>query len=264
MGVTGKDSDDQLVEAARYGDRAALSLLVERHRPLLLSMCRRMTGDMQAAEDAAQEAVLQALLHLDRLRRPERFGQWLFGIGLNVCRVALRRRSADAWSLDAVIGGRTEPELYIVLLEEESGGKRLPIWVGPAEGTFIATQIENLNAARPLTLVFAAELLGACRARLRECLIARLAESTFYATAVIEAPDGVKEVDARPSDAIGLALVTGAPLFVASEVFTAAEADLQRQHGAGEDVDVQCQLLEDAASIVAEVRERWGAELKKR
>jgi len=337
MGVTGKDSDDQLVEAARYGDRAALSLLVERHRPLLLSMCRRMTGDMQAAEDAAQEAVLQALLHLDRLRRPERFGQWLFGIGLNVCRVALRRRSADAWSLDAVIGGRTgpepadespgpeeiaeaesvasrvrgavaalpagqraavllyylggltyletaahlgistgslksrlhkarsamgrhllslwkeeamvgeqervrvrvadvrrrkredEPELYIVLLEEESGGKRLPIWVGPAEGTFIATQIENLNAARPLTLVFAAELLGACRARLRECLIARLAESTFYATAVIEAPDGVKEVDARPSDAIGLALVTGAPLFVASEVFTAAEADLQRQ-----------------------------------
>jgi RNA polymerase sigma-70 factor (ECF subfamily) len=110
MSLATTDTDSRLVEAARAGDRAALSLLVERHRPLLLSVCRRVTGDPQAAEDAAQEAILQALLHLDRLRRPERFGQWLAGIGLNVCRVAIRRRSADSWSLDAVVGGRVGPE----------------------------------------------------------------------------------------------------------------------------------------------------------
>jgi hypothetical protein len=153
-------------------------------------------------------------------------------------------------------------ELYIVLLEDESGERRLPIWVGPAEGTFVATQLENLNAARPLTLVFAAELLKGCRAGLRECLITRLTESTFYATAVIEAPDGIKQVDARPSDAIGLSLVAGAPIFVASEVFAAAATDVQKRHEAGDDVSIECPPLDDAGSIVAELKERWAAEMQ--
>jgi uncharacterized protein len=84
-------SDANLVLAARAGDRSAFAALVERHYPLLLASCRRALGD--PAADVAQDAVLHALLGLDRLRRPESFGPWLVGIGLNLARRALDRRT---------------------------------------------------------------------------------------------------------------------------------------------------------------------------
>ena len=78
-------SDRSLVLLARRGDKRAFCDLLERHRPMLVALCRRMVGNRGLAEDAAQEAYLQALLSLDRLRRLDRFGPWLAGIGLNVC-----------------------------------------------------------------------------------------------------------------------------------------------------------------------------------
>ncbi len=96
------DNDSALVQAARSGDGGAFALLLARHRPLLLALCRRKLGDPALAEDAAQEASLQALLNLDRLRRAERFAPWLAGIGLNVCRMWLRERSRERRSWEAV------------------------------------------------------------------------------------------------------------------------------------------------------------------
>lgn len=82
-------SDAVLVRRARGGDRGAFAALVRRHRPLLLRSCRRLVGEHGAA-DAAQDAVLTAMLSLDRLKRPASFGAWLVGIGLNACRATLR------------------------------------------------------------------------------------------------------------------------------------------------------------------------------
>src|SRR6185369_6605087 len=90
--------------------RAAFGELVARHQRMLLSLCTRSLGDPGAAEDAAQEAVLQALLGLDRLRKPEQFGTWLVGIGLNVCRRILRSRVGDAWSWESLLGGQAVRE----------------------------------------------------------------------------------------------------------------------------------------------------------
>jgi RNA polymerase sigma factor (sigma-70 family) len=86
-------SDATLVAAARAGDRSAFAALAERHYGLLLGTCRRAVGDPEAAADAAQEAVVTALLGLDRLRDDDRFGAWLIGIGLNLCRRALQDRA---------------------------------------------------------------------------------------------------------------------------------------------------------------------------
>jgi RNA polymerase sigma-70 factor (ECF subfamily) len=88
--------DADLVVAARNGDREALSLLISRHRPYLFAACRRALGDAGLAEDAVQEACLQAFLGLDRLRDPVRFGPWLIGIGLNCCHRLRRQRLHDA------------------------------------------------------------------------------------------------------------------------------------------------------------------------
>jgi len=86
-------NDAELVAAARDGDRRAFAALAERHYALLLATCRRATGDPEIAADAAQEAVVTAMLGLDRLRSADRFGAWLIGIGLNLSRRALQERA---------------------------------------------------------------------------------------------------------------------------------------------------------------------------
>jgi RNA polymerase sigma factor (sigma-70 family) len=92
--MTRRDRPDaELVAAARGGDRRAFAVLVERHYGVLLATCRRAAGDGELAADAAQEAVVTALVGLDRLRDPERFAAWLIGIGLNLCRRALQERA---------------------------------------------------------------------------------------------------------------------------------------------------------------------------
>ena len=101
--------DATLVHAAREGNKDAFALLLDRHWPLLLALCRRMMGNADLAQDVAQEAALQAFLSLDRLRRAEQFGSWLSGIGLNICRHWLRRRSRDDTSWEELCGGRYYP-----------------------------------------------------------------------------------------------------------------------------------------------------------
>jgi RNA polymerase sigma factor (sigma-70 family) len=124
-------SDAALVAAARDGDRLAFAALVERHYGLLLATCRRATGDAELAADAAQEAVLTALLGLDRLRRDDRFAAWLIGIGLNLCRRALQQRARWA-RLDGI---------------ERAAGDRSP--EEAAEAAAIAERVRAAIAALP-------------------------------------------------------------------------------------------------------------------
>jgi len=100
-------TDAALVDAARVGDRGAYAALLARHYPLVLAVCTRMLRDGSLAQDAAQEAAMQALLGLDRLRHPARFGPWLAGIGLNICRRWLRHQVRGMASWETLL---TEPE----------------------------------------------------------------------------------------------------------------------------------------------------------
>jgi RNA polymerase sigma factor (sigma-70 family) len=111
VGIPHSQSNAALLRAARRGDKPAFAALVERHYPALLTSCRRVLRDTDLAGDASQEAVLRAMLGLDHLRNDERFGPWLIGIGLNVCRSLLNERSRRASSLDALRHERrvTEP-----------------------------------------------------------------------------------------------------------------------------------------------------------
>lgn len=104
------ETDAVLVRRARGGDRDAFAALVERHRPLLLRSCARMVGADRAA-DAAQDAVLTAMLSLGRLREPASFGPWLVGIGLNACRAILRERRAIVTELPNLEGGLSPLEV---------------------------------------------------------------------------------------------------------------------------------------------------------
>ena len=83
--------DGDLVRLARDGDPAAFRLLVERHLPMARALAARLCPQPDDADDAVQDAFLQAFIALDRLRDPDRFAGWLGGIVTNVCRAQRRR-----------------------------------------------------------------------------------------------------------------------------------------------------------------------------
>jgi hypothetical protein len=128
------------------------------------------------------------------------------------------------------IRGRPEsadqPFRNVVLLEEVDGTRVLPIWVGRFEGDSLVILLENVETMRPLTFSFAANVLAAAGGIVREVRVHRLDPEveggTFYAEVVIDGPAGEHLVDARPSDAICLALATHARLRVAAAVMGAA------------------------------------------
>ncbi len=91
-------SDAELVAAARSGNRLACGTLLARHRPLALSICRRVLKDPDLIDDALQDAALQAMLGLDRLRASDRFGAWFGGIALHVCHRLIRTQQSNSWS----------------------------------------------------------------------------------------------------------------------------------------------------------------------
>jgi RNA polymerase sigma factor (sigma-70 family) len=107
----------------------------------------------------------------------------------------------------------------IMMLHERGGERRLPMWIGPAEATALALILEAVEAPRPSTYKLAISLVEAAGARIEEVRITRLLDMVFYACVIVPGPGGPREVDARPSDAVILALATGVPIRVDSKLF---------------------------------------------
>jgi bifunctional DNase/RNase len=105
-------------------------------------------------------------------------------------------------------------DCHVVMLQEVDGDRRLPIWIGSEAAMTIAFHLLGYGSqlARPHTSALAVHLVQALGGSLREVRIDRLVETTFYAVVVVDGPQGSIEVDARPSDALMLALVAGAPV----------------------------------------------------
>jgi RNA polymerase sigma factor (sigma-70 family) len=115
-----------------------------------------------------------------------------------------------------------EPRHNAVVLLDEAGKRILPIWVGPYEGEAIAIGLRDFTTPRPLTFNFMASLLSTLGATLEEVRVEKLANDTFYAIAKLKTGDTIHELDARPSDALALAVRTGSPVYVAEEVMEQA------------------------------------------
>lgn len=345
-------ADGELVAACRGGDRAAFGVLIDRHRPRVAGLVRRMLRDREEAEDITQEAFLAAFLGLERLREPDRFSSWVCGIAVNLARMRLRqardrvaglgadwaRASVElepspeqvleeleslaavraalaplperereavlmyyvegltAEEIAAVLGERAgtvrvrlhraranlrrrlsptrkeldpmievivddvvvrvltevpdgetrlaNERLRVVLLKEREGDRVLPIWVGPPEGDALALQLGGESMPRPMTADLMARLIETAGARIERVAVNSLRDKTFYATISVRTAEGTTEVDARPSDALNLAVRVGAPIFVEREVMeqsgiAAAEAEermvaLEREWSEGE------------------------------
>jgi uncharacterized protein len=111
----------------------------------------------------------------------------------------------------------------IILLRDSEGQKVLPIWVGIYEANAIALQIENVSTPRPMTHDLLKNVINDLKASVRKIVVSDLKDNTFYALIYLDVNGDTVAIDARPSDAIALALRARAPIFVEESVIDNAK-----------------------------------------
>ncbi len=120
-----------------------------------------------------------------------------------------------------ILGLSTSPAsggAYALILKEVNGNRRLPIIIGAFEAQSIALEMEGIKPPRPLTHDLMKNILESVGADLSEITISELRDGTFYAKLILDS----QEIDARPSDAIALAVRFGVPIFVIDKVMDEA------------------------------------------
>jgi len=106
----------------------------------------------------------------------------------------------------------------IIILKDLEEKSALPIWIGLIEASAIATELEHIHLTRPMTHDLLKNILGAVGVKVERVVVHDLADNTFYARIELVHNEKKLEMDARPSDAIAVALRTKAPIFVAKKV----------------------------------------------
>lgn len=156
---------------------------------------------------------------------------------------------------------------YVVILKEKEGQRMLPIFIGPPEAHNISLLLQGLRYVRPLTYDLFHNLLEASDAHVEDVTVTELRDNTFFADVQLRTGSGkIRGIDARPSDAIALAIKTKAPIFVNIKVMD--EAGLIGEEAAaptdnGEllhdlnqklNMAVEQEAYEDAAKIRDQIR----------
>ncbi len=153
-------------------------------------------------------------------------------------------------TIESIRVGLMNPKLtlhnsqYVVMLKEKEAERYLPIFIGPAEANAIAIKLRGEALPRPLThdlLRNIVEMLGASVDSIR---ISDLMNDTFYAKIVLNVEDGQMEIDARPSDALALAVRVEVPIYAEESVLEKAGISLEK--------------VEEAERATAEEKEAGG------
>jgi hypothetical protein len=124
-----------------------------------------------------------------------------------------------------ILGLSTSPHTngaYALILYEIEGKRKLPIIIGGFEAQAIALKLENIKPPRPFTHDLFKHIADAFSLRVNEVYIDELHNETFYAKVICEMGGEVHEIDARPSDAIAIAVRFNAPIFVSEEIMNEA------------------------------------------
>ncbi|HXV33165.1 MAG TPA: bifunctional nuclease family protein [Gaiellaceae bacterium] len=136
----------------------------------------------------------------------------------------------------------------IVLLKTADGNKFLPIWIGHPEAAAILMKLQGAATPRPMTHDLFTDILSQLEARVVKIAVTELRENTFYALITVAINGTEIEIDSRPSDAIALAVRSGAPIFAAEAVIEESAIEFEQ-----EDVD-QEEVVEEFKKFLDEVR----------
>ncbi len=135
----------------------------------------------------------------------------------------------------------------IVLLKAVDTNKFLPIWIGHPEAAAILMKLQGASTPRPMTHDLMCDMLGELEARCTQVAVTELRENTFFATITLQLNGRELEIDSRPSDALALAVRSGAPIFAAEEVI--AESAIEFEH----DVEDQDEVVDKFKEFLDEV-----------
>jgi uncharacterized protein len=122
----------------------------------------------------------------------------------------------------------------IVLLKTSDGNRFLPIWIGHPEAAAILVKLQNATTPRPMTHDLVTDMLGHLETEVVSVAVTELRENTFYARITLKQNGSEIEIDSRPSDAIALAVRSGAKIYVADEVIEESGIEFE---GEGTDQD---------------------------
>src|SRR5688500_3695278 len=117
----------------------------------------------------------------------------------------------------------------IVLLKTRDGNKFLPIWIGHPEAAAILMKLQGAHTPRPLTHDLISEMLSELEVRCTRVAVTELRENTFYAEVTLQLNGREIPIDSRPSDALALAVRTGAPIFAAEDVITESAIEFEHE-----------------------------------
>lgn len=148
-----------------------------------------------------------------------------------------------------VVGVRVElpSNTPIVLLREQAGSRYLPIWIGAAEATSIASAIEGIEPPRPQTHDLASLIITELGAAVTRVVVTEMRDSVFFAELVLETEEGDVRLSARPSDSIALAVRAGAPVFADASVL--AEAGIEIEDETEEEQVARMRELLEGATV---------------
>jgi bifunctional DNase/RNase len=136
----------------------------------------------------------------------------------------------------------------IVLLKTADGNKFLPIWIGHPEAAAILMKLQGASTPRPMTHDLVTDMLTRLEARVVRIAVTELRENTFFALITVAVNGSEIEIDSRPSDAIALAVRSGAPIFAADDVID--ESAIEFEH---EDVNEE-EVVEEFKKFLDEVK----------
>lgn len=117
----------------------------------------------------------------------------------------------------------------VIILKEKDADRYLPIWIGPAEADAIAVRLQEVTVARPLTHDLLRTAITTLGAEVKSIIVNDLANDTFYARIILDQDGRHLEIDARPSDAIALAVRAGVPIFAEEAVLEKAGVLLDKE-----------------------------------
>lgn len=124
----------------------------------------------------------------------------------------------------------------IVILRDPDNKLNLPIWIGLLEATSMATELEGIKMARPMTHDLLRTFLEELGANVEWVEVTELRDNTYYAMIYLRVGDRQLKMDSRPSDAISLALRTKSPIYVAKAVLEASSVLQQMEEGKEQDL----------------------------